>query len=147
MKLTKWHPVNTLDMFRDFDELFDHFLNRPRRFFRSGEYVWSPRIDISENEKAYELRAELPGIDKKELNISVKDDVLTISGEKKVEEKKEGENYYCCERRFGKFERSFRMADTVDAENVSAEYKDGVLIVTVPKVEIPEPKATKIEIK
>ena len=147
MRLTKWHPVNTLDVFKDFDELFDHFLDRPGRFFRSGESVWSPRIDIVESEKAYELRAELPGINKNEISISVKDDVLTISGEKKVEEKKEGEDYYCCERGFGKFERSFRMAETVDANNISAEYKNGVLVVTVPKVEIPEPKTTKIEIK
>lgn len=147
MRLTKWHPVNTLDVFRNFDELFEHFPHHPRRFSRSGESVWSPRIDVIESEKAYELRAELPGIDKKELNISVKNDVLTISGEKKGEEKKEGDDYYCCERRFGNFERSFRMADTVDSENVSAEYKEGVLVVTVPKVEIPEPKATKIVIK
>ena len=147
MRLTKWHPVNTLDVFRGFDELFEHFPHHPGRFFRSGESVWSPRIDVVESEKAYELRAELPGINKKELNISVKDDVLTISGEKKGEEKKEGDDYYSCERRFGKFERSFRMADTVDSENVSAEYKDGVLVVTIPKVEIPEPKATKIVIK
>ena len=147
MKLTHWRPVNALDVFRDFDEMFDRFIDRPRHFFRGGEAVWSPRIDIVEKEKAYELRAELPGINKNEISISVKDDVLTISGEKKVEEKKEDENYYCCERRFGKFERSFRMAETVDAKNISAEYKSGVLSVTVPKVEVPEPKTTKIEVK
>ena len=147
MAIVKWNPARSFDLFGDFDSLISGFCNRPMRMFRDQETVLAPRIDVIEHEKAYELRAELPGVDKKDIDISVKDDVLTISGEKKHEENKEGENYYCCERRFGSFERSFRMADEMDTNNITAEYKNGVLKVTVPKADVPESKSTKIQIK
>ena len=147
MSLIKWNPANSMEFFRDFDSMFEDFFRSPSRIMQGSETVWTPRIDVLEKEKEYHLIAELPGMDKKDIDITVKDDVLTISGEKKAEEKQEDQNYYSCERRYGKFERSFRMAGEVDVSNVKAEYKNGVLTLSVPKIEKPEPASTQIQIK
>lgn len=148
MSLIKWNPVNSMDLFRDFDSMLNDAFFRPSGPMRRPENVnWRPRIDVLEKETAYEVVAELPGMEKKNISVSVKDDVLTISGEKKLEKQKEEDNYFCCERSFGKFERSFRMADRIEAGKITAEYTDGVLKLTVPKIEAPEPASQKIEIK
>lgn len=147
MSLIKWNPVNRFDLFDDFNSMFNSFFNRPERIWTEKDASWSPRVDVVEKDKTYELSAELPGLDKKDINITVKDNVLTISGEKKYEEKQEKDNYYCVERRYGKFERSFRMADKVDNDQVSAEFKNGVLTLSIPKVDEPDPVSSKIEIK
>ena len=148
MALIKWNPVNSMDLFGDFDSMMNDFFFRPSRLMKHSDVSnWRPRIDVLEKEKEYQVVAELPGLDKNDINVSVKDDVLTISGEKKFEEHKNEENYFCCERRFGKFERSFRMADRIEADKIKAEFKNGILKLSVPKVEIPEPESTRIQIK
>jgi len=147
MSLIKWNPANEMGLFRDFDSIFNDFFLHPSRVTSHGDVNWAPRVDVVDKKDHFQLIAELPGLDKKDIDISVKDDVLTISGEKKVEESKEKDNYYCCERRFGKFERSFRIAENVDAGKISAEYKNGVLTVSVPKTEEKEALSKKIAIK
>lgn len=113
--------------------------------FRGDERGPAPDFDISETDKHLILKADLPGIDAKELEISINDNVLTLKGEKKEEREEKKEHYHRVERRFGSFCRSFRLPGEVKTEGVEAFYKDGVLKVTIPKGEAVEPK--KIEIK
>ena len=150
MTLVRWKPARSLfplSGIGDFDSAVSDFFSRPFGFFRELDFGWSPRVDVTESETAYELHAELPGIKKKEIEVSFQDDILTISGEKKHEEKKEDrENtYYHRESGYGSFKRSFRFTQPVFDENISAKYKDGILTITVPKAEVPEPQ--KVEIR
>ena len=147
MTLVKWKPAHSLDWFRDFDSIVSDFFPRSLTRVRDFDFGWSPKVDVTESEMAYEFHAELPGIKKKEIEVSYKDDVLTIRGEKKHEEKKEDKknDYYYRESRYGEFERSFRFTHPIDEHAISAKYKNGVLTITVPKAKIPEPQ--KVEIK
>jgi len=119
-----------------------------RRFFNVGNYesdtVWSPKVDIIDNDDSYELKAELPGLKKKDINISVEDGTLTISGDKKMEEEKKEKNYHLRESYYGKFERSFRLPKDVEYDNIKAEFNDGVLDVRIPKSEKAKPKQISV---
>jgi HSP20 family protein len=95
--------------------------------------TFSPRMDIQETTDAIKVKAELPGIDRNDIDVSVRDGVLTISGEKKVEKEEKGTDYHHLERSFGCFTRSISLPQTVETEKVEAQYRDGVLVVTVPK--------------
>ncbi len=106
--------------------------------------VWSPRIDVKETKDAYEVLADLPGMEKKDINISLHDNVLTVSGERKHEEKSEDENRYFKERVYGNFSRSFRLPYQVDHKDVHAEYKNGVLKVVLQKSEEAKPREIEI---
>jgi HSP20 family protein len=103
-------------------------------------------VDISENENAYVLKAELPGVSREDINIDINNKMLTLKGEKKFEEKTEKENYVRVERSYGSFSRTFALSDKVDTENVKASYKDGVLEVTLPKKEEAKPREIKVEV-
>ena len=146
MTLIKWNPINALDYYRDFDSIFNNAFRHFPVVSRKKD-GWLPRIDVVEKDKEYNLIAELPGMNKKDINITIKDDVLTISGEKAAKEAKDGKDHYICERRFGKFERLFRLTDKTDEKNIRAEYKNGILTVSIPKIEKHEPESMKIEIK
>ena len=132
--------------FSDFDDLFEGFLS-PRRISRSAEGALVPAIDVSENDNEYVIKAEIPGVKKEDLHVSVQDGVLTINAESKYEEeeKKEG-RVIRQERRYGKYVRSMRLGKDVDSSNVKAEYKDGVLELKLPKVEEVKPKKIAIDI-
>lgn len=147
MSLIKWNPARNLDLFGDFDSLMNDFFYNPRRRFNADNAGWSPRMDVIERDGEYELSAELPGMEKKDIDVSVKDGVLTISGEKKYESEKNDDNCYCSERRYGKFERSFRMSNDISADDIKAEYKNGILTLRVKKVDKPEEVSHKIAIK
>lgn len=125
---------------RFFDRFFDDF-GLPEL---SDDKQWLPTIDVSETDDHVIVRAEVPGMDKKDINITMSDGLLTIQGEKKQEKKEEKENYRFVERRYGSFSRSLRIPNGVDADKIDASYKDGVLKVAIPKSE-PE-KSRKIEI-
>jgi len=124
-----------------FDWAFDGF-NLPD-IFRS-EKVLTPAFDISEADNEIHVKAELPGMDPREIEITLTGDLLTIKGEKKEETEEKGENYHRRERRYGSFSRSFRLPVEVKADSINAGYKDGVLTVTLPKGE--EEKARRIEV-
>ncbi|KPK88941.1 hypothetical protein AMJ80_10460 [bacterium SM23_31] len=145
MTLVKWKPAAILG--RDFDSLVSDFFPGPVGAIRFGDMTWSPNVDVNETEKTFEINVELPGIKKNEIEVSFEDNILTLKGEKKYEDKKEDKknHYYYRESGYGKFERSFRMTVPVVEEKISAKYKNGILIITVPKAEIPEPR--KVEIK
>ena len=125
-----------------FDRFFEDF-ELPMRFGEEREFT--PAFDVSETEKELIVKAEVPGMDKKDININLSEGLLTITGEKKHEKKEEGENYHCVERCYGKFSRTMRLPTEVETEKVDAVYKDGILTITLPKPETVKPK--KIEIK
>jgi HSP20 family protein len=127
-------------------DIFDRFFNSfelPTLF--EGEEMVVPNFDISETEKEYVISGEIPGIDVKDLNVTLTDGIITIKGEKKKETEEKEENYHRIERHYGSFERSFRVPDKVKIDKLDANYKDGVLKLTLPKAEVSEVK--KIEVK
>lgn len=107
----------------------------------------SPRINISGNGKSFELTAEMPGLDKKDIQLSHKDRVLTIKGQQAQDREEKEQKYYRMERRLGTFQRSFRMPENVDLDKVKASYDKGVLKVSLPRIEEVEAKPKRIEVK
>jgi len=130
------------DIFDRFERLFED-LELPALF--EEREVWTPAFDVAENDKEYIVTAELPGIDPKDIEITISNGVLTIKGEKKREEESRGENYYYMERQYGAFQRSFRLPEEVKEEEIDATYRNGVLRLVIPKVH--EGKVKRIEIK
>lgn len=128
----------------EMDRLFDDFFGMtPARTERGA--VWSPAVNVREDEDNFYIEAELPGISREDIELEVEQNSLRIKGERKFEKQEEGENYHFVERSYGSFYRSFTLPGNVDADGIGAEYKDGVLHVTVPKQEEVKPK--KVEIK
>jgi len=138
---------------QEIDRLFDDFGQGSWRPFKhpflAAEPVMPtmPAVDVVESEKAYELTAELPGMDEKNIEVKVVDGNLTIKGEKKEEKEEKKKDYYLHERNFGSFERSFWIPEGVDADKIEAGFKKGVLTVTLPKKPEAQKPAKKIEVK
>ena len=107
----------------------------------------TPRMDIAETKKGYELSADLPGVQDKEVDISVSNDVLTITGERSYEQESDGRSVHLSERGFGTFKRSFSLPDDVDQEQIQARLKNGVLAIFLPKTEEVEPPSRRIKVK
>jgi len=137
MTLVRWKPSRSLiSLPREIDRFFDDFgLN-----FRDFDTVWSPRVDLAESEDGYEVKAELPGLKKEEIKVEVHDQVLTLTGEKKNEEKSDTKNYHRVERTYGRFERSFRLPKEVKSDEIKAKYNNGILTIDIPKSEETKPK-------
>ena len=110
-----------------------------------GEREWLPAFDVSETDKEITVKAELPGMNVKDIDITLTDGLLTIKGERKMEKENKGESYHRIERQFGSFSRSFNLGAEVKANTVDASYKDGILTMTLPKTE--ETKPRRIEVK
>jgi len=151
-----WRPFESLR--KEVDRLFedfgsDDFWRRPFRSLAGLErnmaqkLVASPAVDVTETEKAYEITAELPGLDEKDIEVNVANGGLTIKGEKKEEREEKQKDYYVSERRYGSFERYFGLPDGVDADKIEAAFKNGVLKVTLPKTVEAQKPAKKIEVK
>ena len=140
------------DPFRDLRTLQEE-VNRlftgsmPRSFDEEGiaRGAWSPSVDIYENKDGIVLEAELPGMKREDFDLSVENNVITLRGQRQFEKKNESDNYHRVERAYGSFTRSFTLPNTVSADAANAEYKNGVLRVTLPKRE--ETKARRIEVK
>ena len=107
---------------------------------------WAPPVDIYETEDAIVLKAELPGIDPKDVEVRVEDNTLYLKGERNYEKEVNEQNYHRVERSYGSFARSFSLPNSIDAEKVKAEYKDGLLTLTMPKREEAKPKTIKIDV-
>jgi HSP20 family protein len=125
-----------------FDRFFEDF-GWPSLLTEEKGFV--PAFDVSETDSALIVKAEVPGIEQKDMDISLSNGLLTIKGEKKLEKKEENEQFHSVERSYGAFSRTFRLPVEVDVEKVDAGYKDGVLTVTLPKTETAQPR--KIEVK
>jgi len=137
MNLVKWNPARSLFWGND-SELLDRYFDR--------EAYWTPAVDIEEDEKYYLLTMDLPGLDKKEVDIKLDGEVLTVSGEKKEEKKETNKNYHRIERYYGKFQRSFRLNDDVNREQIEANFKNGVLRLSLPKTEKALPKQIEVKV-
>ena len=145
---------NTGDVFstlhREIDRVFDQFPGSRRRPFgnlMAGNGKLSPRVNLSETDKEIEVTAELPGVEEKEIDVNLTDDILTIKGEKKMEAEKSEGDYKMIERSYGSFERSMRLPCEVESEKVEATFKNGVLTVKLPKSPEAKAKTQKIAIK
>jgi HSP20 family protein len=141
VRMAEWHPFDSLRnqvdrLFRDFE---NGFLQTPfyrdidNLFRRDAGFSVSPAIDIAEKDKAFEVTAELPGLDAKDIDLQLSDGVLTIKGEKTEEKEERSKDRYVSERRYGSFRRSLQVPASVDADKIEASYKSGVLTVTLPK--------------
>jgi len=140
---TKLNPFEAFE--RDVKRIFDDFFAlEPVDLFDSA---WLPTVDVEEDEKSIHVRAEIPGIDEKDLNVTLEDNVLTISGEKKEERKEENKRYVLAERRFGSFKRSIALPAEVKADSVKASFKNGVLTIDFEKKEVSQPKRITINVK
>jgi len=153
-----WAPFLTLrqEMDRLFDDFGRGFWRLPTRRsifdaepFLGSEVTWetAPAVDIAESEKAYELTAELPGMDEKNIEVKVANGNLIIKGEKKEEKEEKKKDYYMRERNFGSFERRFEVPEGVDVDKIEASFKKGVLTLILPKTLEAQKPAKKIEVK
>jgi len=153
MTLVKFSPSSEIDsinkrlkkFFDDFDSPFTGDWGLKNWNFNSN--VFTPSVDVTEDNDNLYVHAEIPGVDKKDIKIIVSGDVLTISGEKKTEQRDENKNYYRVERNYGSFSRGFTLPAEVVVDKISVEYNNGVLNVTLPKTEEAKVVEKQIEIK
>lgn len=153
--LTRWDPLKGWDPFKDVRDLQDRLSSwigsSPLRAGNGKEEtmtvaVWSPLVDISEDDKEYCIRAELPGLKKEEVKVTVENGVLSIAGERQYEKEDKNRKYHRIERAYGNFVRSFSVPDDADPSKVSAEFKDGVLNVRLAKDERAKPKTIEVKV-
>lgn len=153
-ELTIWKPSKEVAPFRDFERIrkeMDHFWDsffdlEPRR--RSGDAGdWFPSLDLSETKSEIVVKAEIPGMDPKDIDISLSDGVLSIRGERKQEKEEKEEDYHLIERSYGSFARSVALPKEIKHDKISASYKDGVLRIVLPKSEEAKKKEVKIKVE
>ncbi len=149
MAIVRWFdPFRDLAIIQDrmnrlFEDTFARIRSREDLLSRG---VWSPAVDIYETDDAVVVKAELPGVEKDDISIEVKDGVLTLKGERKFEKEVKEENYHLMEREYGTFQRSFSLPASIDQDKVTASYKNGVLEIILPKKEEVKPKQIQINV-
>ena len=145
-----WDPIRELE---DMQNRLSSLLGRRLPLLRDGgeeEFTvteWLPPVDIAEDDKEYTVKAELPGMSKENIKVTVEASVLSITGERKVEKEEKSKKYHRIERSYGTFTRSFTVPDDASGDKVSAEFKDGVLKVHLPKEEKAKPKSVGVKIE
>jgi len=146
MNIIRWNPMGDMNSTRHrINRLFeDFFYPMSREDSEPGLWSWNPVADIYELDDHFVIKAELPGVDKKDIEIDVKDGVLTLKGERSYNNEETEDKYYRKESTYGKFERSFTLPGNVNAGHIKAEYKNGVLKIEVPKPEDHKPKRITI---
>src|SRR5882757_1834610 len=143
--LDRWEPFRGTSPETQLNRLFNDFFGRATQ--EQNLTTWAPAVDIYEGEHELVVKADLPDIKPEELDIRVENNILTIRGERKFEKKVNESNYLRVERSYGSFSRSFSLANTVNTEAIKAEYKNGVLTLTVPKREEAKPKQIKVNVE
>jgi HSP20 family protein len=143
-----WNPFRELDEVQN--RLGSFFGGRFPRFGDGNGGLqladWSPQVDITEDDKEYLIKADLPEMKKDEIKVNVAEGVLTVSGERKTEKEEKNRKFHRIERSYGTFERSFTLPDDANGTKVSAEFKDGVLKVHLPKSPVAKPKAIEVKV-
>jgi len=147
MAIVRWEPLRDLmtaqtDFGRLFREAFAPFSGETELSTRA----WAPAVDIFETNNDIVLKAELPGVDPKDVEVRVEDNTLYLKGERKFEKEVKEQNYHRVERSYGTFARSFSLPNSISADKVKAEFKDGLLSITMPKREEAKPKTVKIDV-
>lgn len=150
MILTRWQPrsVRTWDPFEElagFPRLFDEPFGSLMQGIGAFAQEWKPLVDVMENKEAITIKVELPGMKQEDINLSIENDVLTIKGERKQEKETTEGSFTRTERAYGSFQRTLVLPSTVEADKVKANYRDGVLEVSLPKKEEAKPKAIKVQ--
>ena len=147
MALVKWDPFGELEGLSD---RLNRLMSRSNWPTRSEEALigadWAPAVDIQETDKEFVIKAELPEVKKEEVKVSIKDGVLTIEGERKLEKEDKSKKFHRVERFYGKFVRSFTMPENTDDKSVRADFKEGVLNVHIAKTEAAKPKAIEVKV-
>jgi HSP20 family protein len=147
MRVIKWEP------FRDMDDVFDRFIAESMRHWPRAAAAnrtaqeWAPAADVSETEAEYLIKADLPEVRKEDVSITVQDGVLTLSGERKQEMRAEGEKLHRIERVYGSFARRFALPENADEQGITAESRDGVILIHIPKVKVVQPQPRQITIQ
>jgi len=147
MTLVNWSPLRELDdIFERYNRIFHRSL--PAATGETGEVVqWRPAANISETDKEYIIKAELPEVEKKDVQVTVQEGIITIRGERRFERSDESEKQHRVESFYGSFARSFTLPADADEKRIYAESKDGVLKVHIPKAEVAQPKQVQIQVK
>lgn len=140
--LTPWKGMDSLR--QEMDRVFERFFE-PRWDVLESTGEWAPKVDMSETKDAIVVTAEIPGVEQKDINVSLQDGVLTLKGEKHHEKEEKDEKYHRVERSWGAFTRSFRLPAAVESDKVAATFKDGTLTIKLPKA--PGAKGTTIPVK
>jgi HSP20 family protein len=152
-ELTVWRPFRELIPFRDFESMRNEMDRLWDSFFEGGTLKgedgreWLPSLDVAETKNEIVVKAEVPGLEPKDIDISLSDGLLTIKGEKKQEREEKEENYHLVERSYGSFTRSIRLPKEVQSDKINASYKNGVLKVVLPKSEEAKKKEVKIKVQ
>jgi HSP20 family protein len=142
MAITLWRHITPFEgLTRWFDDI-DTWLD-----VDFPEMKWRPSIDIEEKDGKYMVKADLPGLKKKDIHVELKDGYLTLRGERKSEHEDKKDNFHRIERNYGSFERTFRVPEGVTEKDIHAKYKDGVLELTIPAPKVEEPKTTEVNVE
>jgi HSP20 family protein len=139
MSLSHFDPLANLRLFED---AFTRMITEPQT-----NRPWAPSVDIYETENELVVKADLPDVELKDIDVRVENQTLTIAGERKFETRDSGKGYHRLERSYGRFTRSFAVPNAFDTENIAADYRNGVLSVSLPKKEAAKPRQVKIEVK
>ena len=148
MNLVKWDPFRELE---DVSSRLNRIFGRPALHTGSDHEMmavadWMPSVDISETDNAYLIKGEIPGVKKEDVKVTIQDGMLTIQGERKQEKEEKNKKFHRVECSYGSFVRSFRVPDDADESGVKAEFKDGMLNVTLPKSEKAKPKSINVTV-
>lgn len=147
MALVKWTPFGDLSTFRrEMDRLFDRFVGEMPRLDLPG-MGWTPHLDVTETKESLVIKAELPGLDVKDLDIHISGNTLTLKGEKRQTKEEKDEHHHLVERSYGAFTRTVELPATVAADKVKAVFKNGVLTIALPKTEEAKQKSIAIEVE
>jgi HSP20 family protein len=147
MELMPWRPSGELASLRkEMDSLWNRFFSAAD-FPRFASEEWQPSVDISETKDTLLVKAELPGLDAKDVSVTISGDMLTIKGEKKQEKEKKDEHYYCSERYSGTFQRTIRLPVNIKSDKIDATFEKGILLIALPKTEDAQKKEIKIKVK
>jgi HSP20 family protein len=146
MTLVRWNP------WRELEVMADRYAREAGQVQTGGQEVvatgdWAPRVDIAETDAAFEIKAEIPEVNKEDVKVSVYNGVLTIRGERKQEKEEHGKKFHRVERKYGSFTRSFTLPDNVDENDIKAAFKDGVLNLQIQKTEAAKPKAIEVKVE
>ncbi len=145
--LARRRPVgNLFSLHNEMGRIFDDLFATEDRQHNGNDYDWLPVVDISEEKGGFKIHAELPGISENDIQVSVTDNVLAIKGTKNQETESDTKNYHRVERRYGSFQRSFTLPRSADATDIKADFKDGILELTIPKLEAAQTKEIPITV-